>query len=67
MTESNPAQSVRAPKSTRRLPRALDVDQMITLLEQTPQTPLVDDAFMGDDTLAVEVPYAIEVRGAEKP
>lgn len=34
---------------------------------KTPQTPLVDDAFMGDDTLAVEVPYAIEVRGAEKP
>lgn len=37
---SNPAHSIRAPKSTRRLPRALDVDQMITLLEQTPETPL---------------------------
>ena len=31
---ANPAHSVRAPKSPRRLPRALDVDQMASLLEQ---------------------------------
>ena len=30
---ANPAQTVRAPKAARRLPKALDVDQMATLLE----------------------------------
>ena len=37
---SNPAQSVRAPKSERRLPRALDVDQMTSLIERGGDTPL---------------------------
>jgi integrase/recombinase XerC len=40
LAASNPAQLVRAPKAVRRLPRALDVDQMTTLLEQAAQTPL---------------------------
>jgi integrase/recombinase XerC len=31
---ANPAQSIRAPKSARHLPRALDVDQMTSLIEQ---------------------------------
>ena len=38
LIDSNPAQSIRAPKSERRLPRALDVDQMMTLLEQPAET-----------------------------
>lgn len=37
---ANPAQSVRAPKSDRRLPRALDVDQMATLLDDGSSKPL---------------------------
>lgn len=40
LVSSNPAQSVRAPKSERRLPRALDVDQMTSLIEQGADTPL---------------------------
>lgn len=40
LVRANPAESVRAPKSARRLPRALDVDQMGTLLEQGGSTPL---------------------------
>ena len=38
LMHSNPAQSIRAPKSARRLPRALDVDQMMTLLEHPAET-----------------------------
>jgi len=38
MINSNPARLVRAPKSVRRLPGALDVDQMLTLLEQPVET-----------------------------
>jgi len=34
---------------------------------KAPETASVDDAFFGDDTLAIDVPYAIEVRGEEKP
>ncbi len=37
---SNPAQTVRAPRSKRRLPRALDVDQMAKLLDDDADTPL---------------------------
>ncbi len=40
LIESNPAQSIRPPKSARRLPRALDVDQMLTLLEQPAETAI---------------------------
>ena len=40
LATSNPAQSVRAPKSERRLPRALDVDQMTSLIEQGGDTAL---------------------------
>jgi integrase/recombinase XerC len=36
----NPAADVRAPKSPRRLPRALDVDQVTTLIEQQGEGPL---------------------------
>ncbi len=36
----NPAADVRAPKSPRRLPRALDVDQVATLVEQRGEGPL---------------------------
>ena len=36
----NPAADVRAPKSPRRLPRALDVDQVASLLEQPGEGPL---------------------------
>ena len=38
LMDSNPAQSIRAPKTARRLPRALDVDQMMTLLEHPAET-----------------------------
>jgi integrase/recombinase XerC len=38
----NPAQTIRAPKSPRHLPRALDVDQMASLLEQPAKTLLAE-------------------------
>ena len=34
---------------------------------KAPQTPRVDEAFNGDDMLAIEVPYSIEVKGEENP
>jgi integrase/recombinase XerC len=36
----NPAQAIRAPRSERRLPRALDVDEMAALLEKRGEGPL---------------------------
>ena len=38
--ESNPAQSIRAPKQSRKLPKLLDVDQMAGMLEATPDSTL---------------------------
>lgn len=40
LTGHNPAQLVRAPKTPRKLPHALDVDQVMQLLDGTPQTGL---------------------------
>ncbi|MEQ8662352.1 MAG: site-specific integrase, partial [Gammaproteobacteria bacterium] len=40
LISGNPAADVRAPKSPRRLPHALDVDQVTTLLEQDTAGPL---------------------------
>ncbi len=40
ITTKNPGEDVRAPKSARRLPRALDADQMGQLLEAPTEGPL---------------------------
>ena len=36
----NPAKGIRSPKSSKRLPKALGVDQMMALLEQVPAPPI---------------------------
>jgi integrase/recombinase XerC len=56
----NPAQDVRAPKSKKRLPAALDADQMGRLLEFR-----VDDALSARDKAIMELFYSSGLRLAE--
>jgi integrase/recombinase XerC len=57
----NPASEVRAPKSNRRLPETLDVDQMSRLLE----IPDSDDAAVARDRAIMELLYSSGLRLAE--
>jgi integrase/recombinase XerC len=56
----NPAQTVRAPKTPKRLPHALDADQMGQLLDQPPQ-----DALEVRDHAMLELLYSSGLRLAE--
>ena len=56
----NPAVDVRAPKSAKRLPRALDADQMSQLLERP-----VEGALPGRDQAIMELLYSSGLRLAE--
>ena len=56
----NPAVEVRAPKSPKRLPRALDADQMTQLLERP-----VEGALPGRDQAIMELLYSSGLRLAE--
>lgn len=61
LAESNPAQAVQAPKSEKRLPSTLDVDQMNALLDHT--TP---DTFVATrDRAIMELFYSSGLRLAE--
>ncbi len=61
LVESNPAQSVQAPKAEKRLPATLDVDQMTALLEHTSS-----DSFISSrDRAMMEVFYSSGLRLAE--
>jgi len=56
----NPAQDVRAPKASRRLPQTLDADQMARLLEVPP-----GDAYVTRDRAIMELLYSSGLRLAE--
>lgn len=56
----NPVQLVRAPKGPRKLPHALDVDQLMQLLDKTPQTDLETR-----DQAMLELLYSSGLRLAE--
>ena len=61
LTETNPAQVVQAPKTAKRLPPTLDVDQMNSLLDHTEQ-----DTFIGcRDRAIMELFYSSGLRLAE--
>lgn len=61
LVESNPAQSVQAPKAEKRLPAILDVDQMTALLEHTSS-----DSFISSrDRAMMELFYSSGLRLAE--
>ena len=61
IVDSNPAQSVQAPKAEKRLPATLDVDQMTALLEHTKS-----DTFIGSrDRAIMELFYSSGLRLAE--
>lgn len=61
LAESNPAQAVQAPKSEKRLPSTLDVDQMNALLDYT-----VADTFVSTrDRAIMELFYSSGLRLAE--
>lgn len=61
LVESNPAQSVQAPKAEKRLPATLDVDQMTALLEHTSS-----DSFISSrDRAMMELFYSSGLRLAE--
>jgi integrase/recombinase XerC len=59
--DHNPAQIVRAPKTPRRLPRALDVDQAAQLLDESPG----DDALEFRDHAMLELFYSSGLRLSE--
>ena len=61
LAESNPAQSVQAPKSEKRLPATLDVDQMSALLDNTKQ----DTVIACRDRAMMELLYSSGLRLAE--
>ena len=58
--QSNPAQDVRAPKSTRKLPHSLDVDALTHLLNAKP-----DDWLSQRDVAMMELMYSSGLRLAE--
>ncbi len=61
LASQNPAQAVQAPKSEKRLPATLDVDQMLALLDNTPQ-----DTFLAcRDRAMMELFYSSGLRLAE--
>lgn len=61
LAENNPAQAVQAPKSEKRLPSTLDVDQMSALLDGTQE-----DGFIGRrDQAIMELFYSSGLRLAE--
>ena len=60
LVDANPALNVRAPKGERRLPRALDVDQMASMLEQ----PAEDFLALRDRTMW-EILYSSGLRVSE--
>jgi len=61
LTDINPAQAVQAPKTEKRLPATLDVDQMNSLLEQTQQ----DTMIACRDRAMMELFYSSGLRLAE--
>jgi len=61
LTDTNPAQSVQAPKTEKRLPSTLDVDQMQSLLDQTEQ----DTMIACRDRAMMELFYSSGLRLAE--
>lgn len=61
LTETNPAQAVQAPKTEKRLPSTLDVDQMQNLLEHTEQ----DTVIACRDRAMMELFYSSGLRLAE--
>jgi len=61
LVESNPAQSVQAPKAEKRLPATLDVDQMTALLEHTSS----DNFISSRDRAMMELFYSSGLRLAE--
>lgn len=61
LADHNPAQSVQAPKTEKRLPKTLDVDQMTALLDLTP-----NDTFVAcRDRAMMELFYSSGLRLAE--
>lgn len=61
LVDHNPAQSVQAPKTEKRLPKTLDVDQMTALLDMTP-----NDTFVAcRDRAMMELFYSSGLRLAE--
>jgi integrase/recombinase XerC len=60
LCQDNPARPVRAPKTPRHLPKTLDVDQTMQLLEQTPE-----DALELRDHAMLEVLYSAGLRLSE--
>jgi integrase/recombinase XerC len=61
LIDHNPAQIVRAPKTSRRLPRVLDVDQAARLLDNAP----ADDALELRDHAMLELFYSSGLRLSE--
>ncbi|OUR65512.1 tyrosine recombinase XerC [Methylophaga sp. 42_25_T18] len=61
LTEANPAQAVQAPKTEKRLPSTLDVDQMQSLLDHTQQ----DTMIACRDRAMMELFYSSGLRLAE--
>lgn len=61
----NPAVDVRAPKGSRRLPEALDVDRMARLLEPAPASSPAEDDLGVRDRAIVELFYSSGLRLAE--
>jgi integrase/recombinase XerC len=61
LAENNPAQAVQAPKTEKRLPSTLDVDQMGALLDHTAQNTFIDSR----DRAIMELFYSSGLRLAE--
>jgi len=61
LVDSNPAMAVQAPKSAKRLPSMLDVDQINALLDQTEQTTMIGCR----DRAMMELFYSSGLRLAE--
>lgn len=61
LAENNPAQAIQAPKTEKRLPSTLDVDQMGALLDHTAQNTFIDSR----DRAIMELFYSSGLRLAE--
>ena len=62
---SNPADVIKAPKSSRKLPKVLNTDEANTLLEIQSDNPLADDPLAKRDFAMMELMYSSGLRVSE--